>query len=286
MTIYTISIITSTGYPYYNLNIKNLPKGIKLYLRFLDYTQSHIIQELDRVASFELNAGLISALFEFAKNMDKKINTLEFKSRSEEDLKVLLNQRQKYEGDVLITCQSETYLLNASVQQKIDLIYDAIISSKIPLESADRIRLKEEEKIIEILTDKAARNHVLNNQDSLRNLSKTFLKAMGEYGLEGICITSFDLSPIMAFGEKHAFKDIEEILRNIGEIPVVDALEWKYRQSFHKREQVWVYIVNSGIGITVDGLFEPYFYLLFADPQSYLADFPARLTQDFNMVLG
>ena len=80
--------------------------------------------------------------------------------------------------------------------------------------------------------------------------------------------------------------DIEIILRNIGEIPGIAPMEWKYRQSFYNENLVWIYIINSGVGVTVEGLFEPYFYLLFADAQSYLGEFPLKLTTRFNLVLG
>ncbi len=39
MTIYNISIITSTGFPYYYKEIKKLPVKIKLYQRFYDFTE-------------------------------------------------------------------------------------------------------------------------------------------------------------------------------------------------------------------------------------------------------
>jgi len=288
VTIYTFSVITSTGYPYYDLHIKNLPKGIKLYLRFFDFTEKSLKPNisLESGKSFELNAGLISALFEFARNMDKKIKNLEFKSRTDDPLENLTSKHRTYRGDVLITTQTETYLLHKSIRQKVRLIYDAVISAKIPLDSSGDITNAEEKKIIEILTDKQARNRVQDNSGNIRMSSNTFLEEMKDYGLEGICITSFDLSPIMVLGEKYSFKDIEIILRNIGAIPIIDPLEWKYRQSFFKGSQVWVYLINSGIGVTVDGLFEPYFYLLFADPQSYLGEFPANLASEFNMILG
>ena len=78
MTIYNFSVITSTGFPYYNLDVKNLPSGIKLYLRFYDFTGEKLpIVPLDPETSFDLNAGLISALFEFARNLEKKIDNLE-----------------------------------------------------------------------------------------------------------------------------------------------------------------------------------------------------------------
>lgn len=285
MTIYTFSIITSTGYPYYNLNIRELPKGIKLYLRFFDFTKFSDNQiQLDSTKSFELNAGLISALFEFAKNMDKKIDTLEFTSRTEKSS--IENLSRKFSGDVIITAQTETYLLDNSVRQKMNIIYESLISLKIPLDAAKHINEAEEQRIIDILTDAQARRHVESNQKELSILANDFLKMMGQYGLEGICITSCDLSPIIVFGTKYLFEDIEIILRNIGMIPVIEPLEWKYRQSFYKGKQVWVYLINSGVGVTVDGVFQPYFYLLIADPESYLAEFPFKLTSEFNVVLG
>jgi hypothetical protein len=75
-------------------------------------------------------------------------------------------------------------------------------------------------------------------------------------------------------------------LRKIGVIPEISPLEWIYRQSYISDEQIWVYVIKSGVGPTIHGLFEPYFYLLFADPQSYLGEFPGKLAAKFNQVLG
>ena len=95
MTIYSISVITSTGYPYFFKEIKAAPKGIKLYQRFFDFTESLITsQDPMSSPSFELNAGLISALFGFAKNMDKEIRTLEFKSLTRESGKAILEEKK------------------------------------------------------------------------------------------------------------------------------------------------------------------------------------------------
>ncbi len=288
MTIYNISVITSTGYPYYNKKIKNLPEGIKLFQQFFDFTEfidrSH--EPLDLESSFELNAGLISALFEFAKNIEKKILNLEFKSLNLGQYKGNPQKNKKYKGDALITAQTEVYLLHKSLKQKINLIYDEIISPKIPLESAYIITKDEDQKIIDILSDTAARNHVLESQSEIKNLANSFFNAMGKYGLHNIVITSFDLSPIIVLGEKYSYKDIEVILRNMGGIPNIDPMEWKHRQSFFMEKQVWVYLINSGVGVTLNGLFEPYFYLLIADPQSYLGEFPGKLATKFNFLLG
>ena len=289
MTIYSISIITSTGFPYYHKKFKNLPEGIKLYQRFFDFTEELYREHdlLDPTSSFELNAGLISALFEFAKNIDKKILTLEFKSlKKNTNLEEGAQEIRKYQGDALITMQTETYLLHKSIKQKINLLYNTIISPKIPLETAYSITNEEEKIISDILTDNKAKEHVLKNQKELKNLSKSLLDEMGKYGLYNIVITSFDLSPLIVLGDKFTLEDIEVILRNLGDIPDIDPLEWKFRQSFYKDGQIWVYLINSGVGITEEGLFEPYFYLLFAASESYFGDFPGKLTAKFNTILG
>ncbi len=286
MTIYNISIITSSGFPYYQKDIRDLPEGIMLYQRFFDFTEVKNTPYNPNGAVFELNAGLVSALFGFAKNLNKEIRTLEFKSVKRENDEELLEGKKKYKGNVLITAQTETYLLHKSVRAKIDLIYDSIISHKIPLQSAETINENEEKKITDILTDASARNRVNNHQKEIQNLSKKFLTETGKYGLFNIIITSFDLSPIAVFGDKYTFKEIEIILRNMGDIPNIRPMEWEHRQSFYKDNQLWVYLINSAIGVTVDGLFEPYFYLLFTDFESYLGEFPAKLTNNFNYILG
>lgn len=286
MTIYNIQVISSTGFPYYNKFIKELPKGIKLYLRFFDFTQNLGNQEdLDQSSSFELTAGLISALFEFSKSLDKRIKMLEFKSKKDSHNAASIGPRTKYTGDVLITTQTETYLFHKSVREKVRLIYENIIKPKIPVESAPNLSDQEEELIERILADRDARDHLSKKLPQLRAEADKFLDGMGSYGLEGICIMSFDLSPIITFGDKYSFKDIEIILRNIGGIPQIDPLEWKYRQSFFEDASVWVYVINSGIGVTVEGLFEPFFYVLMTDPQSYMGEFPSKLTQSFNLIL-
>lgn len=289
MTIYNISIITSTGFPYFHKKLKNLPDGIKLYQRFFDFTEERYRDHdlLDPTSSFELNAGLVSALFEFAKNIDKKILTLEFKSISQSNnLQKGSQGAKKYTGDALITMQTETYLLHKSIKQKINLIYNSIISSKIPLETAYSISNEEEQKIAEILTDLKAKNHVLKNQSKLEQLTDSLINEMGRYGLYNVVITSFDLSPLIVLGNKFSLEDIEGILRNLGEIPDIDPMEWKFRQSFYKDSQIWVYIINSGVGVTVEDVFQPYFYLLFAAPESYFGDFPAKLMAKFNGLIG
>jgi hypothetical protein len=220
---------------------------------------------------------------EFARNLNKKIEILEFNS---EQILKNAEERSKYQGDVLITTQTEPYLLHNSVYQKMTLIYDSIITDKIPLDSALEILQNEEDQIIDILLDKEARNHIHINKNEITKLGNNFLNEMKNYGLNGICITSFDLSPIIVFGKDYALNDVDIILRHIGNFPEISPMDWIYRQSYLLEEEIWVYIINSGVGPTVNGLFESYYYLLFAKPQSYLGEFPGKLASKFNQVLG
>ncbi len=288
MTIYELSIISTTGFPYFNIQVKPIPEGVKIFLRFFDFSHDKPVDQdqMDLDSKFDLTAGLISALFEFARNIDKKIEVLEFKPKKENKPQIT-KDKLKQIGDVLITVQTDPFLLHNSVQEKVKLIYNTIITSKIPLDSGEEMMKSEVNKIINILTDSKARKQISNHKNKIKLLANDFLNEMKGYGLEGICITSFDLSPIIVFGKKYSLEKVNQILRHIGFIPEISPLEWIYRQSFLSDEQIQVTIVKSGVGPTVeDILFEPYFYLLFADPQSYFGEFPAKLTSSFNDILG
>ena len=285
MTYYVLSVITNTGFPYYNLELKAIPNDVNLFLRFFDFSRNskEIRMDLDSTSLFELNAGLVSALFEFARNIDKKIEIIEFNSKNRVSQE---KKESKYKGDVLITTQTEPYILHKSAKAKINLIYNSIISSKIPLDSALEILQNEEDTIIDILNDKFARDRINEHKAKLSKQCEIFMNNMKKYGLLGITITSFDLSPIFVYGDKYSLNNIDPILRNIGVFPEIPPLEWIYRQSFTSNEEIWVYIIKSGVGPTMDGVFQPYFYLLFAEPQSYLGEFPAKVTSKFNQTLG
>ncbi len=155
MTIYELSIISTTGFPYFNSVIKAIPEGVKVFLRFFDFSKdkSTIQDQLDLDYKFDLTAGLISALFEFARNIDKKIEVLEFKPKKYKKPLIKNDVEESILGDVLITTQTESFLLHKSVREKIKLIYNLFINSKLPLDSADSIQNNEENKIVEILTD-------------------------------------------------------------------------------------------------------------------------------------
>lgn len=289
MTIYELSIISSTGFPYYNKKIKPIPKGIKVHLRFFDFSEHEETDFDDKsILEFDLKAGLISALFEFARNIDKKIETLEFRPQKEKEKKKMEEDRVKYKGDVLMTVTTEKYLLHNQIRRKIEIIYENFINPKVPLDSAYEILHNEENLIVDILTDKKARKHLIDQEKALKKIAKKFLNEMSRYGLKGIVCCSFDLSPIMCFSQnnKYNLDDVDEILRGVGNIPDIDPLNWKYRQSTHKEKPIWVFVINSGIGVSVEGIHENFYYLLLTDPDAYMGEFPRKLAIEFNNLLS
>ncbi|MBY9005422.1 MAG: hypothetical protein KGD63_01560 [Candidatus Lokiarchaeota archaeon] len=292
MTIYELSIISTTGFPYYNKTLKPLPKGVDVFLRFFDF--SNIIGE--RIPDdapelmFDLKAGLISALFEFARNIDKRIKILEFRPKSPEESTDadLIQKEESPIGDVIITTTTESYLLHNQIRKKINLIHNEFISSRLPLDSAYEIPNIDQTNIIDILIDKKARDHIKKKEKQLNTRALELLDDWGEYGLRGIVCASFDLSPIICFskGNKYLLEDIDKILREIGNIPDIESYEWDYRQSLHNNKPMWVFIINSGAGVTVKEVFEPYYYLLLADPNSYVGEFPTKLITEFNQIIN
>jgi len=289
MTIYSLQVITTTGYPYYDLEIEPLPKGVPLYLRFFDFSTQEFNHEneFNPTECFELTSGFVSAIFEFARLLDKNLKVLEFiplRKNTKRSNKSQEKQIKKQSGNVLITCQTETYLNSKAVKQKVQMIFDWVIKNKIPLGTEKKINLEEKERIIRILTDAKAKEQIEAKKDELTYVFNKFLNEMEVYGLEGVCVTSFDLSPIISFGIN--FKSVADLLRNLGKIPEVETLRWKYRESIIGDLRKWIYIVNSGVGPSEESIFMPYYYILFASPESFLGESPGILASKINLILG
>ncbi|TFG00512.1 MAG: hypothetical protein EU541_02095 [Promethearchaeota archaeon] len=287
MTIYEFTVISVHGYPYYNKIINPIPSGIKVFLRFFDFSQKddNITQEREGF-KFDLKAGLISALYNFSSQINQKIDVLEFHSKTINDQ----NERKEnnYQGNVLMSVTTEPFLFHSQVQKKMALIYDSFIASKIPLDEGNQLLYREQTEIIDILTDVKAKNHLSKNNDKIQFIATHHLDDMKNYGLKAIVLTSFDLTPLLCFANDNIFclEDIIQILRNVGNIPDIEPFDWKYRQSFYNDNSMWVYLINSGVGIKVMNLFENYYYLLITDPNAYLGEFPAKLTSEFNNILS
>lgn len=287
MTIYEFTVISVHGYPYYNKIITPIPPGVEVFLRFFDFSHKDSIPSQKGDVKFDLKAGLISALYNFSSQINQKIGTVKFHSNKEQTGDGDAD-RPNYQGSVLMSVTTEPFLFHNQVRKKIELIYEHFIASKIPLDEGNQLLYREETEIVDILTDVKAKDHLSTHYDEIQGVANQFLKEMNDYGLKAIVITSLDLSPLLCFSTNEIFclEDIVHLLRNIGNIPEIDPLDWKYRQSLYKGDPMWVYLINSGIGIKVKNLFETYYYLLITDPNAYLGEFPAKLISHFNDVLS
>ncbi|MCP4763753.1 MAG: hypothetical protein GY870_18425 [archaeon] len=314
MTIYKISVITCTGYPFFSKQIHEFPKNVDLHLRFFDLSNMNDRSE-NFAQSFELFAGLISALTEFSRLLGQKLELLKFKAQKELDeialkfteskeISVKFDENGGYvqdqnslypievdEGtDVLITCQNERFLNPIAIEAKINMIFDKVIRDKIPLgPESDREMTEENENfIMDILDNKEAIERVLAVKPALDITVNELLSELKGYGLKGIVITSFDYTPILNYG-KIEMDDVYLLLRDIGRLPIVGTWKWDYRRGKirkgQKIEKYWVYIVNSGIGPSILDVFMEFHYLLITEPNSFLAETPMQIYQKLNSII-
>lgn len=293
MTIYTFSVITCSGYPFYFKELIKPPKNIDLHLRFFDLSNMESQNEnFDK--SFELFAGLISALFEFARLLNQDIELLKFKNYKESEKhpygsepRIIRNPLYPIEipagTDVLINCQNERFLNPIAIEAKIHMIFHNIISKKLPL-GPDKFITKEDEKyIIRILTDQKAKARLKDKYTELKDEILKILKNYLNYGLQAVVITSFDYTPLLSFNITD--EDLYFLLRNIGKLPDVQTYKWKYRMGYIKNKPVHLYIVNSGSGIMDENVFMPFYYLLICKPDAIMGETPQIIYEKLNKIL-
>lgn len=291
--IYTFSIITSTGYPFYFKEIHQIPKGVDLHLRFYDFC--NLAHNVNFVEGFELFAGLISALNEFSGLLGQKLELLKFNAmKSDEDSlkqngnRIVKNPLISIEiapgTDAIINCQNERFLSPISIQAKINLIFNRIIEKKLPLGMDQTITEEEEQYITDVLDDTFAKKKIELVKKDLNIACDMLLNDYKQYGLEALAITTFDFTPIEAF---NISKDqLLDFLRNMGKLPEVNTYNWKTDSAYiDENNQKILYIVNSGVGVTVDKIFMPYYYLLIANPESYLAEIPRNIYAILNSII-
>jgi hypothetical protein len=292
MTIYTLSIITCTGYPWFHKEIVKVPKSIELHLRFFDLTNIERGDEgFDQ--SFELFAGLISALFEFARLLNQNIELLKFKTDKNKDnlgpnqVRLISNPLYPIEipqgTDVLINCQTERFVDPNALEAKINIIFDKVIRNKIPLGPDKGLTRQEEHYCITILEDLKAKEKLIPLMDNIEEESLSIIDAYSQYGLKAFAITSFDFNPLISYGIK--LPEIYELFRDIGKFPDVQTYQWKYRNGKIKNSPCWVYIINSGIGVSVENVFMPYYYILICTPESFLGEIPQIIYERLNAII-
>jgi len=288
MTIYEFNVNTTTGFPYLGLKINEIQEGIRIFLRFFDFSKEKCVDEIiDPESKTELTAGLISAIFEFSRAINRKIYMLEFQSEGD-DPALTCDDLDGPISDTLITCASETYLNQKAIRKKIEFIYKTIILPKTPLVTASELLTPEIDMIKNILNDNTARKNVQNHLNAINDEVEKYFVEKSSYGLEGICILTFDLSLIQVFGDKYSLKEVTEILRNMFQVPDIPEFGLKHRIVNYKGKDIWLYIINSGIGITEkfmeEVLFENYYYLIISKSESNLGDLFMNLMNKFNEI--
>ncbi|HMF33066.1 MAG TPA: hypothetical protein VKK79_16700 [Candidatus Lokiarchaeia archaeon] len=285
--IYSIALISTTGYPFYQGNLTLEPVDIDLKLYFFEYGRNLAKEEtvcIDEITSFELNAGLISALCEFARLLKRPITGLLFKytgqpvnNQCEDDV----TSSKLTENDIgtIASVRCDSYNNLAEVKKKVDIVWDHYVQKYAPFGPDKNFDPEDAVKIKDILNDRDAKEKLNTCYEDIRNASENFLEEMHSYGVESIIITTHDFSPVYTFGDL-TIDEAGETLRNIGEVPVVGTYDWNYRfTSFVRGKEIkrfWNFIINSGAGVTVEGLFMPYYYMLLCQPGASVAEVPQR----------
>ncbi len=298
MTIYVVSLISTTGYPFVNKQLINEPVEIPLKLLFYEYGSKPKQDEktgFDENTAFELNAGLIAALSEFARLLKRPITGLLFKYAGESELpdnwkpdEAKVESFSENDIGTIVTVRCDIYNHYLEVKKKVDLVFEKYVKRLTPFgpdKSMDRDSLN---NIIRVLTDQPAKEKLLKHADQIRTTSLNFIEEMNSYGVESVMITSCDFTPLITFGDL-SLAEGEEMLRNLGDVPLVDTYNWKYRQSRFMRgkteKRVWNFIINSGTGVTVEGQFQPFYYMLMCIPGSFLGEVPQRYYNLINNIL-
>jgi len=281
-----------------NKQIVNEPVDIPLKLLFYEYGGKTEIKDnvnYDETTAFELNAGLIAALSQFAQLLKRPITGLLFKYAGESELPDSRNpdnatvETHSDNGiGTIITVRCDIYNHFLEVKKKVDLIYEKYVKYFTPFGPDNSMDGEAINNVIRVLSDEPAKEKLMKHSEEIRNASLNFIEEMKSYGVESIIITSFDFTPLVTFGDL-SMVESEEMLRNLGDVPIVETYSWKYRQTRFFRAKVeirvWNFIINSGTGVTVQGQFQPFYYMLICTPDSFLGEVPQRYYNLINNIL-
>lgn len=240
---------------------------------------------IDPESRVELTAGLISALFEFSRAIDKKLHSIEFQSRINSHSFNLSNNA----SDILITCSSEIFLNKEAIKQKIKFIYKTVIEPKIPLITASKLLTPEQELIWSILTDDEARNYFKDREEEFTKVAYELLEKKNKLGLEMICLYSFDFSIVKIFGKIYSLEEITNIMRHLQIIVNIPPFGYEIMHIRKKDKDLSIYFANSGVGVTVNNsneqLFEPYYYSFIGNSNKELGEAVEDMIKQLNDIL-
>lgn len=290
---FSLSLITSTGYPFYYKKISDEPANTDLVMRFFSYV-SETLQKLEKPdQAFELQAGLVSALFEFAKLLDHPIELLRFKTAPKENTlgweedhenrKILVPVDVPANSDVLITTRTEIFLNADNYEAKINLIYNNVLKKHLPLGPEKRITDADENFILRLMKDLDARERITKHKQLLDEKCAVLMNDYKSYGLQGLIIASFDANPLETYGFN--LEQSRQLLREVGIIPRVKDCQWVFRTTRLEKQERGLFIINSGCGITLENVFMPFYYILVTSEAAFLGDSPTTIYQMLNAIL-
>ena len=278
---YNIRIQSVSGIPHFSKDFEVYPKNTSLKMRIYDYVSSKDTYEEPRPdQKFELEAGLVSALYEFSKRVGLPIQSLKYRAPKNNAIQINEDVELPEGSDILITARSEKYLNNANYQRKITNIFKSIVKNKLPSKFVMEFTREDEDYIHQMLTDQPAIRLLEDNKRKLKNCFKKILANYSSYGLESLAICSFDGNPLITYNAEK--EEIQEILRGLGEIPQVKPTQWKYRLVGDKS----LYIINSGVGPKISDIDMPFYYILITNEMSMLGDSPTTIYTQLNKVLN
>ena len=279
--IYGFSVITTTGFPYFNKDFAIEPKNTALKFLFFDYSKNMI--QTTHESEFDLIAGLISALFQFSSAQNRPMNELLY-SRPEFLVENLLDGQEKAtETGTLMTVRCEYYSIKAAVKRKLDYIYEKMIKPLEPLSDKSKLAPSEEKTIQEILLNMPSKQLIRSHSKDLDPYLKNFIKENKSYGIKAAAIASSDLSLLKTTGITD--EELQKLLRVV-ECPEVEPLTWKFRQAWTSdNQQVTLVFVNSALNVELDTLQESLYYIILCDAYSAIGELPRRLFLEINRIL-
>ena len=281
--IYGLSVISTSGFPYYNKDFAVEPRNSTLKMLFFDYSKA-LVQHCQE-DQFELVAGLVSALFNFSGAQNRPINELTY-TRPEFEIHHLLDGQQDGAGKqgTFITVRCEPYCIKESIKKKLDYIYTTIIEPLEPLSEKSRLAPSEEKTIADVFLDAAAKQAVRSRSKAIDACLKPFIKEYASYGVKAVAIASSNLTILKVVGS--TTEEMQGVLRMV-ECPVVEPLSWKFRQAWTTDNvQITLVFVNSAFNIVVSPqLKEPLYYIMLCDAYSTVGELPRKLLIDVNRVL-
>ena len=78
---------------------------------------------------------------------------------------------------------------------------------------------------------------------------------------------------------------MRQILREIGPLPNPKAYQWLFRTSRLNNQEKGIFIINCGVGPSIEDIVMPYFIILITVEAAFLGDSPTTIYQKINACL-